>query len=104
VTEVVQRARVISLRLVLRRAIATNAISPIEMRGQSDWELVSGSRGSFIELYWQGLHPDADHRVDLLRCGMTRSEGAQLTDGVDAMHLVPVQRLGVRGGLTGAAT
>ena len=61
-------------------------------------------RRSFIELYCLSLHPDADHRLDLLRRGMTRSEGAQLTDGVDAIHHVLVQRLGVRGGLTGAAT
>jgi hypothetical protein len=74
------------------------------MRPVRFWEPISGSRRSCIELYCLSLHPDADHRLDLLRCGMTRSEGAQLTDGVDAMHLVPVQRLGVRGGLTGAAT
>ena len=68
------------------------------------WEPISGSRRSCIELYCLSLHPDADHRVDLLRCGMTHSEGAQLTDGVDAIHHVLVQRLGVRGGLTGAVT
>ena len=61
-------------------------------------------RRAFIELYCLSFHPDADHRLDLLRRGMTRFRGAQLTDGVDAMHLVLVQLLGVRGGLTGAAT